>query len=47
MCELFILMVKSNKKCHSERAERVKNPLSDLLGCDLKDASAPLCFASA
>ena len=40
MSELFILLVKSNKKCHSERAERVKNPYSDLLGSGLRDASA-------
>lgn len=47
MCELFILLVKSIRNCHSERVKRVKNPYSYLLGCGLRDALASFYFASA
>jgi hypothetical protein len=45
-CVQVILDLINNDNRHSEGAERLKNPYSDLVGCDLRDTSAPFHFAS-
>lgn len=46
MCKLCLSLLSKRIDCHSEGAERLENPFSDLVGLGLRDTSAPFYYAS-